>query len=165
MNIFILDEDIETCARYHCDQHVVKMILESTQMLCTTMNKRGVKTSYKPTHENHPCVLWLDQSYANFLWLKSLALALNAEYRFRYGRDKDHASVRVIRELEPYTYCDTGLTPFAQVMPDIYKTDLNPVLAYRAFYVGEKLSFAKWTKRPAPPWIRSRNTRCKHSVK
>ena len=153
MNIFVLDENIEKCARYHCDQHVVKMILESTQMLCTTLNKQGVKTPYKPTHANHPCVRWLDQSYTNFQWLKSLALALNTEYRFRYGHDKDHASVRVIRELEPYSYRARGLTPFAQVMPDIYKTDLNPVLAYRAFYVGEKLSFARWTNRPTPSWI------------
>ena len=155
MNIFVLDQDIEKCAHYHCDQHVVKMILESAQMLCTTLNKRGVRTPYKPTHANHPCVVWLDQSYDNFLWLKSLALALNAEYRFRYERDTDHASVRVIRELENHTYSAKGLTPFVQVMPDKYKTDTNTILAYRAFYIGEKLSFARWTKRPMPSWIHS----------
>ena len=35
MNIFILDEDIDKCAEYHVDKHVVKMILESAQLLCT----------------------------------------------------------------------------------------------------------------------------------
>ena len=35
MNIFILDKDIEKCAQYHCDKHLIKMILESAQLLCT----------------------------------------------------------------------------------------------------------------------------------
>ena len=35
MNIFILDEDIDKCAEAHVDRHVIKMILESAQMLCT----------------------------------------------------------------------------------------------------------------------------------
>ncbi|WP_231579463.1 hypothetical protein [Photobacterium iliopiscarium] len=49
MNIFILDHDIEKCAQYHCDQHVVKMILESVQLLCTALNKKGFTTPYKST--------------------------------------------------------------------------------------------------------------------
>ena len=36
MNIFILDNDIDKCAEYHLDKHIVKMPLESAQMLCTT---------------------------------------------------------------------------------------------------------------------------------
>ena len=35
MNIFVLDEDPIKAAEYHCNKHVVKMILESAQMLCT----------------------------------------------------------------------------------------------------------------------------------
>ena len=153
MNIFILDNDIATCAQYHCDQHVVKMILESAQMLCTTLNKRGLKTPYRSTHSNHPCVLWLDQSYDNFLWLKELAAALNREYRFRYAKASDHASIKVINTIEHYRYPSRGLTPFAQAMPDEYKVHSDAVQAYRNFYIGEKLGFATWTRRPRPPWI------------
>lgn len=47
MNIFVLDLDITTCARYHCDQHANKMILESVQILCTALNKKGFQTPYK----------------------------------------------------------------------------------------------------------------------
>ncbi len=83
MNIFVLDEDIEQCAQYHCDQHVVKMILESVQMLCTALNKKGFVTPYKSTHVNHPCVLWVEESFDNFLWLKKLAIELNTEYRIQ----------------------------------------------------------------------------------
>ena len=35
MNIFYLDKDPKKAAEYSCDKHVVKMILESAQMLCT----------------------------------------------------------------------------------------------------------------------------------
>ncbi len=77
MNIFVLDKDIRKCAEYHCDQHVVKMIRESAQLMCTAMNKKGMHTPYKSAHANHPCVLWVERSFENFLWLKVLATALN----------------------------------------------------------------------------------------
>jgi len=153
MNIFILDNEIETCARYHCDQHVVKMILESVQMLCTALNKKGVDTPYKSTHMKHPCVLWVEQSYSNFLWLKDLALALNEEYRYRFSKHQDHKSIAVLQQIQDCTFHDKGLTDFAQAMPDIYKVPGNAVEAYRAFYRNEKRHFAKWTKRPVPEWM------------
>jgi hypothetical protein len=154
MNIFILDRDIETCAHYHCDQHVVKMILESVQMLCTALNKKGFTTPYRSTHVKHPCVLWVEESFANFSWLQNLALALNAEYRFRFQRDADHKSISVINEIANCGYENRGLTEFAQAMPDKYKVPGDAVKAYRRFYLGEKMKFAKWTRRGVPEWIR-----------
>lgn len=153
MNIFILDKEIEKCAQYHCDQHVVKMILESVQMLCTALNKKGFATPYKSTHIKHPCVLWVEESLENFLWLKNLAIALNTEYRFRFERDTDHKSILVLNQISNYNYDNRGLTEFAQAMPDKYKIPGNAVKAYRQFYLGEKMGFAKWTKRSAPGWI------------
>ena len=153
----MLDRNIRRCARYHCDQHVVKMILESAQMMCTTLSKHGFEVPYHPTHLQHPCVLWLDESYDNFLWLKELATELNAEYRFRYQRKVDHASMRVIHQIESYRYKRCGLTEFAQVMPDEYRYRNNPVRAYRAFYNGEKLRFATWKKREPPVWTKRVN--------
>ena len=35
MNIFVLDEDPIKAAAYHCNKHVVKMIIECAQMLST----------------------------------------------------------------------------------------------------------------------------------
>lgn len=152
MNIFILDTDIERCARYHCDRHVSKMILESVQILCTALDKKGFSTPYRPTHAGHPSVLWAGASYDNFAWLRLLALALNREYRYRYRRDSDHASIAVLGALEGYRFEQCGLTEFAQAMPERYKVRGDAVSAYRAFYVGEKSSFARWTRRSEPPW-------------
>jgi hypothetical protein len=72
MNIFILDEIPEKCARYHCDAHVIKMILESAQMLSTTVRLSGIDRGYKITHQNHPCTLWTGESLSNWQWLREL---------------------------------------------------------------------------------------------
>lgn len=47
MNIFYLDSDITQCARFHCDKHVVKMILESAQILCSVLSLYHIETPYR----------------------------------------------------------------------------------------------------------------------
>ena len=51
----------------------------------------------------------------------------------------------------PINITDRGLTKFAQAMPEQYKNE-SAVSAYRAYYMGEKYRFAKWTKAPVPEW-------------
>jgi hypothetical protein len=154
VNIFVLDTDIQTCAAYHADQHVGKMILESAQMLCTVLNEHGVPAPYKSTHVHHPCTLWAGGSLANWQWLRSLALALNEEYRYRFDREEDHRSAVVARGLPLPPIRDVGRTEFAQAMPEHYRVPGDAVRAYRRFYIGEKARFATWTRRPAPGWFR-----------
>ncbi len=153
MNIFVLDKNIKKCAQFHCDQHVVKMILESVQMLCTALNKKGFITPYKSTHIKHPCVLWVEESFDNFCWLRDLTIALNEEYRYRFNKTTDHKSILVLNEIAACHYANVGLTEFAQAMPNQYKVPGNAVKAYRQFYLGEKMKFAKWTKRKVPAWV------------
>ena len=152
MNIFILDYDVDQCAKYHCDQHVSKMILESAQLLCTALNEQGFTTPYRSTHTQHPCTLWVGDSYDNFQWLVRLSLALNEEYRWRYKKVQDHASIKVIRKIEKCQFPSQGLTPFVQAMANQYKDPNDPVAAYRHFYCVEKSAFATWTKREIPDW-------------
>jgi hypothetical protein len=152
MNIFVLDTDLQKCARYHADQHVSKMILESAQMLCTVLNQLGVKTPYRSTHSRHPCTLWTGESRANWFWLRNLAFCLNEEAKYRFDKETDHRSILVIRELPEPGLPDFGLTPFAQAMPDPYKVPGDPVQAYRNFYIHDKSRFATWTRREPPSW-------------
>jgi hypothetical protein len=154
MNIFVLDSDVRKCARYHADRHVIKMILESTQMLCTALHRHGVEAPYKPTHRKHPCTLWAGESLANWKWLRRLALALNEEYKYRFGGKGDHSSAVVALKLQPPPINNIGLTEFAQAMPEEYKVKGDAVAAYRKFYIGEKSRFAKWTRRKVPKWYR-----------
>ena len=153
MNVFVLDLDIATCARYHADRHVVKMILESAQMLCTVLNEHGVVAPYRSTHTRHPCTLWAGASLSNWLWLRELALSLNEEYKYRFARSVDHSSATVVMNLPRPPIEDKGLTAFAQAMPVVYRVPGNAVQAYRSFYIAEKARFATWTGRDIPEWF------------
>lgn len=155
MNIFVLDTDIRKCARYHADQHVVKMILESAQMLCTVVNQNGGSSPYNTTHSSHPCTLWTGASLTNWEWLYRLALALNDEYKYRYRTTRSHKSAEVVKELSSPSIDDIGLTEFAQAMPEVYRVPGDAVKAYRRFYIEEKSRFAKWTRRREPGWFRN----------
>jgi hypothetical protein len=88
----------------------------------------------------------------NFQWLGRLAVALNDEYRYRYGRQRDHASIAVLDRIRHREFESRGLTPFAQAMPAQYKVPGDAVSAYRRFYLGEKRTFATWTRRNPPGW-------------
>lgn len=152
MNIFVLDKDPRQAAEDLCDQHVTKMLLETAQLLCSPFDQGTAP--YKRTHYNHPCAVWTRESMGNYAWLVEHGLSLADEFRYRYG--KTHKSEEVIR------WCDLNSirasiphddrTPFAQAMPDQFKHP-DPVAAYRAYYLGSKSRFAKWTKtRSAPCW-------------
>ena len=157
MNIFILYEDQELAAVYQCDKHVVKMVLESAQMLCAAFP--AGEAPYRRTHLNHPCTVWSRTCRTNYEWLLVHAEALADEYTRRYG--KTHKSAAVIDwcrehadEID-FTELDTDyLTPFAQAMPDEYRHP-DPVTAYRRYYREGKASIAKWDRCPdgRPEWI------------
>lgn len=156
MNIFILDEDPERAAFDQCNKHVVKMPLETAQLLCTAIAVRTKQTTpYKPTHKNHPCAVWARETSANFDWLVVHGLALCEAYTKEYG--KVHKSQEVIewaRNNKPLNFIRHNLTPHVQCMPEKYMVFNNPVAAYRAFYLGEKADFAKWNKRNVPEWFK-----------
>jgi len=143
MNIFILDEDPAVAAQYQCDKHVVKMVLETAQILSTVNGG-----PYKPTHANHPCVKWAGAARDNYDWLVRHGKALSQEYAERYGRI--HKSTHVIYMLEePHITLPTGQTEFVQCMPEHFQ-GLDPVRAYRRYYHSKM--FAQWERGRVEPW-------------
>jgi len=156
MNIFVLDEDIERSAEYHNDKHVVKMILELTQILCTVNHKSGLAAPYKPTHSHHPCVKWTGTSIENWRYLRWLVFCLNEEYKYRFNHTKNHKAFEVAINLREPAIPDIPRTPFVLAMPEECY-DPCPVKAYRTYYQKHKQHLAKWTKRAAPPWWRTNN--------
>lgn len=153
MNIFVLSTNPVIAAKMQCDQHVVKMPLETAQMLCTAFPNGYAP--YKHTHFKHPCNIWLRTSKQNYLWLIEHGLALCDEYQFRYG--KDHRSRKVIQwckdHIQEIQFEKKHRTPFAIAMDHSFKMK-TAVASYRNFYVNSKSKFARWTKkRPAPAWF------------
>jgi hypothetical protein len=157
MNIFYLDKDIQICAQYHCDKHVVKMILEYAQILCTVLHEAGQTAPYQPTHKKHPCIVWTKTSLDNWLWLQELCFALNDEYQFRYKHNDPHKSFLVAAGLELPNLPSLGVTQRPQAMPDKYKVDGDPVTAYRNYYLGEKSRLLSYTNRNLPMWVTQKN--------
>ena len=95
----------------------------------------------------------MEQSWQNFRQLEDLTRALNAEYRYRFGNSADHKSLTVREAILAHRFKDHGLTELAQAMPDQYRIVGDPVRGYRQFYAGDKLHFARWTRRQRPRWI------------
>lgn len=175
MNIFILDLNTRTCAEYHNDRHVVKMILESCQLLSTAhrvldgsmyqgRTATGRKVSrwklsnndqllYQATHINHPCAVWCRDSVENYNWLWSLTNSLAQEYTARYGKVHKCESDGLIAILRtpPIHIPQRGWSAPAQAMPDECKHS-DAVTAYRSYYRDHKQHLAKWTGRPVPVW-------------
>ncbi|MEY7847767.1 hypothetical protein AB7C87_00990 [Natrarchaeobius sp. A-rgal3] len=160
MNVFWLDEDPRLAARYHCDQHVNKLLLEAAQVLCTAARENGYEADflYQSTHVDHPVTRWATESRGNWLRLREHAEALNAEFVERYGKTDDHASWTVIDRIDPeeIAFPTDAPTPRPQAMPVQYRRPDDPVGAYRAYYAGEKAEWAEWRHTDEPPWLEER---------
>lgn len=128
LNVFYLDHDPRLAAQAHCDRHVVKMVLETAQILSTVWHLQALDSIgelpvfqtldrevaanevpgfvrtlagqriYRATHRAHPCVLWAAESRANYDWLWRLGMHLAEEYTHRYK--KRHGTESVLWTLE-----------------------------------------------------------------
>ena len=162
MNIFFLHFDPEICAQMHVDKHVVKMILESVQLLCSAHHicpsGKDLKLM-KLTHKNHPSAIWVRESLSNYNWLVDLTKELCNEYTYRYGKihksEKEYLSI--LDENKP-NIPDIGFTPPKQAMPETYKIYSDKIEdgieAYRQYYFYEKSHMFSWKKRDIPVWIK-----------
>jgi hypothetical protein len=159
MNIFLLHWNPRIAATWHCDKHVVKMIIESAQMLyCAHWVMSPDKLpafAYKKAHVNHPCTIWVRESYENYMWLSALAWELCREYTHRYGKiHKTQSHIEWLISNSP-TIPKNGLTDFRLAMPDDFKRT-DPVDAYRTYYREVKLKqkqILEYTRRPWPEFL------------
>jgi hypothetical protein len=169
LNIFYLDTDPKQCAKYHCDKHVVKMIIEYGQILSTAHRVLvdNIKTFplpdviindvprglYKQAFVNHPSTIWARTTDQNYTYLFQLWKALCREYTHRY--DKVHLTQQKLEYHvghRPRNIPEGRRTPIPQCMPDDVKS-CHGVSAYREYYNVYKSRFAKWTNRPIPDWF------------
>lgn len=179
MNIFILDNDPVIAAQMQCDKHVVKMVVESAQMLSTVhrmvdgvMERRPSKSGsmlqyfyldddredllYKACHFNHPSTVWTRESMHNYRWHYVHFAALCDEYTYRYGKvHSTDAKLRKALSKLPQNIPVKKMTPFKLAMasfPECITEDA--VESYRNFYMTKQKRFTMaWTKRPQPEWF------------
>lgn len=174
MNIFFLSENPVTAARMLVDKHIVKMGLESVQMLCTAHrildgelvkveNKKHWRLPdhrethlYKTAHPNHPCSIWVRESSWAYDWLWSHADEIFSIYTQKSG--KVHKSQNLMQELSyhPLNMNLNGTRSIHTVplaMSDDHKMPGDPVASYREMYIFEKEHLHKWTYNLRPDWV------------
>ena len=154
MNIFYLDDDPYKAAEYQCDKHVVKMIVETAQLLSSAWheNEPGEYANllYKSTHRNHPCAIWTRTSKDHYRWLFYHFYGLATEYTKRYKKThKTFAKLGQLLIRAPENFSSSRFADPPQCMPEEYK-HTSTIHAYRQYYAGDKSRFAKWSC--GEPW-------------
>jgi hypothetical protein len=176
VNIFYLSESPTRAAISMVDRHVVKMILETCQLLSTahrvldgdaipTISKSGRKITryvlnddresvlYTATHINHPSCVWVRESSENYNWLYWHLVSLCNEYAYRYG--KHHACTKLLEPLlcKPKNIVHKPFTQPPCAMDQKYIISDDPVINYRNYYKNGKAHIHSWKRRGPPDWI------------
>ena len=178
MNIFYIDADPVQAAEWMVDKHVVKMILESAQLLSTAhryLDGREVegksasgrkarrwilddareKVLYQATHINHPSAVWCRESVENYNWLVDHFFALMAEYTYRYGKQhKCFGELSYMLQSPPKNLEKYEMTKMPSAMAEEYVISDDPIINYRNYYKLGKVSMHNWKNREAPAWIK-----------
>ena len=146
MNIFYLDSDPVKAAQIQYNKHVVKMILESAQMLCTAhhhytelLAQNSDYIPYKKAHYNHPSTIWCRENHSQYMWLYDHMIALGDEYNKRYN--KTHLTITKCKDVLSRSPAGIPAGTFEeppQCMPDQYKVPGCSITAYWNYYEGEK---------------------------
>ena len=155
MNIFVTDPSPIQSARNLPDKHIVKMPLETCQMLSIIYSDwyYGVGKLYKSdgkpyrtahgAFRNHPCTQWAAASQYNLAWLIRHGYALCHEYNLRYG--KVHTCLDVISQAERIYHksfdnlllsdASRKVTSFTRAMPEYLKFDttIDTITAYKRY--------------------------------
>lgn len=161
MNIFVLSESPIESAHYMCNAHVVKMVVESSQLLSTydRLNGEIENDKYNITHQWHPCQKCLS-NIENYKWLCSHLKELLREYTYRYGKIHK-CQILFDKYWDKYTNLSICLNKLSlpKCMPDEYKVGDNNIKyvvnSYRNYYKFKQLSLKRfqYRNRTEPSWL------------
>ena len=159
MNIFAIEGNEETgevdwikSAKSQDNMRVVKMILESCQILSTVLNEQGVKAPYRSFNPKHPSCKWAAASSANFENLMRHCASMIEEYEERFGKNHKCKAVLVrIKELyKPERFEKADPTPLLLAMPEYFRSD-NVVKSYRKYYASKPNM--RYPENKIPDWF------------
>eukprot|EP00930_Biecheleria_cincta_P061015 TRINITY_DN46584_c0_g1_i1.p1 TRINITY_DN46584_c0_g1~~TRINITY_DN46584_c0_g1_i1.p1 ORF type:complete len:315 (-),score=57.47 TRINITY_DN46584_c0_g1_i1:115-1059(-) len=178
MNIFFLHMSPKQCAKMHANIHVVKMIVETAQLLCNVhrrqrehclppyMTQRQMaRIPYKESASGHRklgSMIWVAESLGNYRWAVQLGLELCNEYNAGRGRaagkTSKHKTQKVLewlRDHEP-NFKIQRRTPVRTkhlAMPARFKKAETSVQAYRDYYFSKRRTMEMvWPAGKTPLW-------------
>ena len=160
MNIFAIEQDQHgnidwtASAKAQDNYRVVKMILESCQMMCTAINLQHDEqvTPYRNVHAKHPSTLWVRESSSNFEYLVEHTLAMLEEYTERFGKTHKCAGVleKILDVYDESLFPKQEQTKLPLCMPQEFKSD-NIVDSYRRFYASKPR--IRYPENKIPAWF------------
>lgn len=161
LNVFVCDDSPSRAAQHLADRHVVKMVLETTQILATVGQLSGITWpgQYKVTHKHHPVVKACIQDEEFLSWTACHGLALLSEYRHRYCREHkvgDQVQEAVSRLCPGGLYASEPDIDWPKAVLDEYKEETSVVNAYRLHLADKYVRWnnkARWTRRDPPDWL------------
>jgi hypothetical protein len=154
MNIFCSSPHPHDSAFALDDKRVIKMILESAQIMSTAINLSGGKGPYKTTHKNHPVVVWARKNRSNYWWLFQHYQALYQVYYDRFGKIHKTGDHMLTWSRGAYLLPKGKLTPFVNCTK--FKDANNVHIAYQIHLCKkwmEDKRKPKWTKSNPPKWF------------
>lgn len=155
MNIFCTSDCPVKSAEWLDDKRLVKMILETGQLLSTVLRKQGCQSDllYKSAYQNHPCTLWSGKTRGNFDWLVAHGLAMCSLYTKVYGRRHSTQDLIEFSAKSSSLVREGGLQEFCDCTEFKHRTDLPVTERYRLFMI------LKWTERDTRPPVFSKRDR------
>lgn len=155
MNIFVTSKYPIACAKALDDKRVIKMTLESCQLLSTALHPLNISGApYRKSHDNHPCAKFTQASQENYNWVLAHFEALCHEYTYRF--DKVHACEKFICLFKSASrhIQSRSLTPFVNCTN--FSEEKSVYTAYKktlcAKWLADKRS-PTWRKRRPPAWL------------
>ena len=186
MNIFVTDRCPIQSARNLPDKHIVKMPLETCQMLSIIYSDwyygvgklyKSDGTPYRTSHgafRNHPCTQWAAANQYNPAWLIRHGYALCDEYTQRYG--KVHTCLDVISQAErifhrsfshinSLSQASRKVRDFTRAMPESIKFDttIDTITAYKQYLNTKPWLASNYLRIPSrkPSFIKTTMTQSK----
>lgn len=154
MNLFVTSNCPIECAKYLDDKRVVKMVLETAQMLSTALRECGYEGDdvYRSTHKNHPANVWVRKTRANYNWTVDHFVALALEYEARYGKVHKSLSLLPAFKREAVIIPAGEQTPFANCAAN---GTLNITFKSFPIYAAYRnyLSYRWSTDKRTPTWF------------
>lgn len=142
MNIFVTSENPIKCAQYLDDKRVVKMVLETAQILSNALLLNGQKAPYKLTHKGNKLIEWAAATKDNYFWLLTHFCALCDEYSLRYNRKHK---------------CEQYVDVFCEGLASIKSGELQPWVNY-SYYKEMDDIFLAYQKTLADKWENDKRT-------
>lgn len=160
MQLYVLDYNPQKSVEMLSNCHVIKMCLETAQILSSVRFNLGINRHDimpKPYNPNHPVIKAINNNH-KINWLLDYNRCLHNEYIYRF--EKKHSYFKLIElyyDMKDNSINDVNVEflDFARDFKDFNTNKTDLVESFREYYKFKKSIIKNWkyTKRKEPIWL------------